>query len=160
MTAGMGAVLFDPVTRLAERWGAWLPLDMTRVLRSLVGGDQLAGQAEILPAIGARVKWHSVFANRSVLHFIDNDAARYGLLTGYSPSEASCFLIGEFWRVETLARCRSWFERVPSPSNPADGPSRMVFKAQRMLGCEFLKVSPPSFCNDVLERMRMAGVNC
>ncbi len=59
------------------------------------------------------------------MHFIDNDAARFSLIKGTSPTQDSAWLTGEFWRREAKAQAFSWFERVPSPSNPADGPSRL-----------------------------------
>ena len=56
---------------------------------------------------------------------MDNDAARQGLIAGYSPSAASARLIGETWAADVSANALLWYARVASPSNPADAPSRM-----------------------------------
>ena len=117
--AGIGAVFFDPDDGTCETWGAWLPAPPVSLLRKFVDSDQLVGQAELLPAIGARLSWGSRMKGGAVLHFIDNDAARFGLIAGYSPSLASRLLIGRFWTIQCGLLSRSWFERVPSPSNPA-----------------------------------------
>ena len=68
--------------------------------------------------------WKEKFRGRKVLHFIDNNAARFALIKGSSPNLDNAWLAGDFWRREAEARSFSWFERVPSPSSPADGPSR------------------------------------
>ncbi len=62
--------------------------------------------------------------NRPLLVYIDNDAARYGLIKGSSPTRDSAWLIDEYWRLETEQDSYTWIERVPSASNCADGPSR------------------------------------
>ena len=61
---------------------------------------------------------------RPVLCFIDNDAARYALIKGSSPTPDSAWLSAMYWEKETDVGSYSWFERVPSPSNIADAPSR------------------------------------
>ena len=58
------------------------------------------------------------------MHYIDNEAAKYGLIKGNSPTRDSAWLINEFWKQEADMESYSWFERVPSASNCADDPSR------------------------------------
>ena len=74
-------------------------------------------------------------AKRRVLQFVDNDAARHG----YSPSVASAAILCETWRLEVALGSLSYFCRVPSSSNLADGPSRLAFDDVRYvcgLRCE------------------------
>ena len=73
--------------------------------------------------------WQGVIADRDVLVFVDNDSAKDAAVRGYSPSLPSAYLVAELWRCLAAAGARPWFERVPGPSNPADGPSRLDFKA-------------------------------
>ena len=73
----------------------------------------------------ARMMWADR-RDRAVLHFVDNDAARFALIKGSSPTTDSAWLTSQFWEEEASVGAFSWFERVPSPSNPADGPSRGV----------------------------------
>ena len=63
---------------------------------------------------------------RPVICFIDNDAARYALIKGSSPTPDSAWLAALYWEREATVGSYSWFERVPSPSNIADAPSRGV----------------------------------
>jgi hypothetical protein len=50
---------------------------------------QLIGQAELLPMIAARMLWSGRLQGRDVLHYVDNDAARFSVIKGCSPSRAS-----------------------------------------------------------------------
>ena len=58
------------------------------------------------------------------MHYVDNEAAKYGLIKGSSPTKDSAWLINEFWKWEADQESFTWFERVPSASNCADDPSR------------------------------------
>jgi len=85
---------------------------------------QIIGQAELYPAICARRLWKEKIRGRDVIHFVDNDSARYALIKGSSPCLESAWLVQSFWTDESETDCRSWIARVPSRSNIADGPSR------------------------------------
>ena len=125
--AGLGAVLVDPVNDLAECFGCWLSKPYVDLMRRMIGGDQIVCQAELIPAWASRVLWAPVLKGRRVLHFVDNDAARHGLVRGYSPSVASAAILGEVWAMGLENGSLSYFDRVASKSNLADGPSRLVF---------------------------------
>ena len=71
---------------------------------------------------------------RRILHFIDNNAARDALIKGYTRETAAAALVGEFWLEEAKNASLSWFCRVPSASNPSDGPSRGDFAEVDALG--------------------------
>ena len=85
---------------------------------------QIIGQAELYPAVVARRLWRKKIQGRDVVHFIDNDSAKFVLIKGTSPCLESAWLTQSFWTNESEADSRSWIARVPSRSNIADGPSR------------------------------------
>lgn len=64
------------------------------------------------------------FADRKIVFFIDNDAARIGLMQANSDSPTSQYLIEEYYSLEREFPSISWFARVASYSNIADEPSR------------------------------------
>ena len=97
---------------------------------------QLVGQAEILPVLLAQELWGQYLKGRRVIVFIDNDAARHAIIRGASPSGPSAVLVGLFWANEARLGSFCWVERVPTHSNPADGPSRLCFSMARELGAE------------------------
>ena len=62
--------------------------------------------------------------NRRTLWWVDNDAARFALIKGISPSLTMKQLVRLFYHFEVENPTFSWIERIPSASNPADGPLR------------------------------------
>ena len=88
---------------------------------------QLVGQAELLPVVLSQELWAPWLRGRRALLFVDNDAARHAIIRGASPSGPSAVLVEQFWSAEAELDAFSWIEQVPSPSNPADGPSRLRF---------------------------------
>ena len=95
---------------------------------------QLIGQAELLPVVLAQRSWAGRWRGRKIVLFVDNDSARHALIKGGSPIQASARLVGLFWAGEARAMSYTWTERVPSESNPADGPSRLAFDEMARLG--------------------------
>ena len=88
---------------------------------------QVIAQAELAPVLLSRLTFPSLFSQAHVICFVDNDSARFGLIKGYSPNMSSARILSDIWLAESKDQSFSWFERVPSPSNIADGPSRLTF---------------------------------
>ena len=87
---------------------------------------QVIGQAEIFPLLIARLTWPLALANKRVLYFIDNEAARIGMVRAYSPVGPSLDLIQACLGWDYQHHSQGWYARVCSYSNCADEPSRMV----------------------------------
>ena len=81
-------------------------------------------QAELLPVAMAAAIWAETLRDREVILFLDNEAARYALVKGYSPIMSAARLVGEAWLSFASCGAAVWIARVPSESNPADAPSR------------------------------------
>eukprot|EP00971_Amphidinium_carterae_P125064 2477997-Amphidinium_carterae.1 len=75
--------------------------------------------------------WGSLFHNRRILVFIDNESARLALIRGWSASRPSNELLRRFALIQAKMLAHLWFARVPSKSNPADGPSGLSFESAR-----------------------------
>ncbi len=75
---------------------------------------------------------------RRVVLYVDNEAARFGLIKGSSPTRDSAWLLNEFWLEEAEAESGARIVRVPSASKCADAPSRGCFEtlAQRGMAAE------------------------
>ena len=119
---GVGAVLVSSCGR-REYFGSQLP-DIIVGSWADRRDQQVVGQAELLPVLLASATWGEVIRGRAVVIFIDNDSARFGMISGYSPVGASACIINAAWTHLAHLGCRTWFARVPSASNIADGPSR------------------------------------
>ena len=88
-----GAVLIDPEDGAVEAFGATMGVEMIRLLGEDGRKTQLIGQAEILPMLVSRILWSGRVQNRDVIHYVDNDAARYSCIKGGSPCLGSAWLI-------------------------------------------------------------------
>lgn len=120
---GWGALLWDLHSDEKLVAGGSLPTALSEHYRNVVG-TQIIGQVELYPIILCRHSWAQRLNSRRVIWFIDNDAARDGLISGFSPSPASMALISVFYAMERGCPTYPWMARVPSHSNPADLPSR------------------------------------
>lgn len=119
-----GAVCLDTVTGKSVMFGSTVPEELVKFWKS-TGNIQTIGQAELLPVLLGRIVFAEMMRHRRVFVFIDNDSARQGLLKGYSDSFSSELMIRELVRIESKSQSWVWYARVPSISNPADGPSRL-----------------------------------
>jgi len=121
---GYGGGMIDPSACEVAGFGRNMKKKMKERLSSGGAKKQIIGQVELYPAICARKLWRDKIRGRDVIHFVDNDSARFALIKGSSPCMGSAWLVQSFWTDEGETDCRSWIARVPSRSNIADGPSR------------------------------------
>ena len=141
--ATLGAVLIDQTRSLELHYTYWVVPETT--LQMWASRQTYMGQLEILAGPLALATWPSILADRQVIHFVDNNAAASGLVKGYSPTQDSSPLVGEYWLRASSARADIYIERVESKSNLSDGPSRLNFHLMKRLHARF---HPP--CTETL----------
>jgi hypothetical protein len=120
----IGAVIVDTVNSDCFMFGWSVPADLVLDWKR-DGKVQTIGQAELLPILVVRHSFRAMLRHRRIFFFIDNDSARMSMIRGMSPSDSSNRIISCFNRIESEEQSWAWFARVPSPSNPGDGPSRL-----------------------------------
>ena len=125
----IGGVLFDGST--VEAFGASIDEGTLRAWKSRLDQEQVIGQAELFPAVVARLTWSNRLEGRRVVFWIDNESARIALIKAYSPALPSLRLILQCVRFDALNNCDPWYARVPTVANVADSPSRMSAKFVR-----------------------------
>ena len=81
--------------------------------------------------------------HRLVVLYIDNEAARFGLIKGLSPTRNCAWILDEIWKADAALEAVTWIERVPSASNCADHPSRGKFEILEELEVETKRVPVP-----------------
>ena len=127
-----GAVVFIPTFGVnAIHWGT-VSTDIMNHWRSK-GISQLISQIELFVVLLVKYEYREMLTNGASIFFIDNEAARYSLIKGASPSETMYGLCKCISFLEARHPSADWYERVPSASNVADLPSR--FKQEQ---CQFL----------------------
>ena len=119
----IGGVAIDTATEEIKHFGSMVPKVIVDEWKA--GGiQQVITQAEVYPVLLAKELFGATWKGRRVLSFIDNDAARHALVKGKSANAASDRILHQFWEFAAEHEMMIWIERVPTKSNPADGPSR------------------------------------
>ena len=131
--ATWGSILFDRHSNFtAAHRGtidSWLVSAWKNAAR-----EQILPQAEAYAGLVTRYHYKETLLNRPSLWFVDNEAARYSLIKGASPSLSTFVLIREISMIDAEQPTGAWYERVPSASNIADLPSR----GDHMRACEIV----------------------
>lgn len=84
-------------------------------------------QIELVAVLLVRYCYRKELATCSAMYFVDNEAPRYCLVKGSSPSVSMCNISRMVSHIEAEHPSASRYERVPSASNIADVPSRFKF---------------------------------
>ena len=81
-------------------------------------------------------RWRGRLSGKPTLFFVDNNAARDVAISGAARSPIANKLLDMLLLDEYSAEILAWFQRVPSPSNPADAPSRALAKCLTLNGVD------------------------
>ena len=99
------------------RWAHWLPpTDLT---------DRVIYQLELLAVLWAILHWANRVRGGAIRLWIDNEAARYSILRGYSKNPWAARIVAEIWIQLAALDMALRVERVPTKENIGDGPSRL-----------------------------------
>lgn len=121
--AGIGAVVIDTALGTKQVFAGEVPPQLISAWAHQVG-DQLICQIELYAMVVLRWMLRQQLAHRRSIWWVDNEAARFSVIKGMSPSATMKCLARAFYSFEVESPTCSWVERVPSYSNIADGPSR------------------------------------
>ena len=147
--SGFGAVVFDPRHASFEFFGgtfATSTIDHWQRDGGITGcgeevrKEQIICQAELAVVPMAFKTWENMLRNREVIVFIDNEPAKEALINCISASWASAVMVRDARRMSAALAMAPWYDRVASPSNLADEPSRGRF--QRLLNLGAVQVAP------------------
>ncbi|CAJ1378879.1 unnamed protein product, partial [Effrenium voratum] len=120
---GAGAVLWDTASQRGSSHSVVVPPDLVAAWQS-AGKRQLISELEMLPVLSVCESAADMLWRRRVLLFCDNNGVRQMLAKGNTPCPGLFAMLALVHRALAKAECLPWFCRVPSKSNPADGPSR------------------------------------
>jgi len=130
--ASVGAVLVDEEGLVVECFG----LELQDSLKEdfLKDSKHPIYELEVFPVLLALRIWQQRLNNCQVVFYLDNDAARSGLIRADGSTRLTKAMIGQFVNLEKTLRILPWFARVPSASNPADDASRLNFQTPWLIG--------------------------
>ena len=134
--ATWGALVWDKEKQFPSMFWGVVP-DVLLQFWLANAGSQVICEIELFAHFLVRWIYRHDFDNEMGISFIDNEAARYSLVKYSSPSPCMRAMIYGLSLLDAVHPFGAWHERVPSPSNPADLPSRgEIQKAIAMFGAE------------------------
>ena len=144
--SGIGAVCYDCLTGRALVCEGQVPDCIMQRWAHDVGEHRIC-QIELYAYVCIRWMCKDWFANRRVIYWLDNDAARAVIIKGTSGSLTMHRMAMCIATIEMRAPSFGWVERVPSCSNISDGPSR----GESDEACELVGVSTPTTFEEIGE---------
>ena len=136
---GLGGIIYNSDGSAMQAFSICLTQDQIASLGGLVK-KTIIFEAELLALIVSFILWKNLICNSPVVFFVDNNSARDVAISANSRSKTIEALVEQLLRVEDMASSSCWFARVPSPSNPADAPSRGETESMVQLGIPFVDV--------------------
>lgn len=131
-SGSVGGVIYDPQGNCLRYFGESVP---QRVMDALLATSQNPiHELEVMPILLAAELWGKTYEGSQVVYYIDNESARMAHIRGDGETLRAAQMIQAFVEIESTCQHRVWFGRVPSYSNPADGPSRLNFLEVSKLG--------------------------
>ena len=139
-----GAVIIDPNSNLRQTFGCIVSGSLVEEWISLTKKRQLITEAELLPVVLAKRHWFNTLRHSKAIFWVDSEPAKFSLIRGLSETP-TCNSIAQASNKLTVELERNeWCSRVPSKSNPADDPSRLIFdQVTQDLGLEVVQVLQP-----------------
>ena len=101
-------------------------LEDVLIQRMVASSSNPIATIEMLGVACALSIWHDALADRAAIIFVDNEATKCCLIKGYSPQVDMAAVCELCTRSEIEQKSILYFERVASPSNIGDGPSRFA----------------------------------
>ena len=121
--ASIGAVLCDSRCAPLAWFGGLVPNSVTSDWFS-DGTEHPIIQAELAAVVAAFHVWKQVLCGTNVLLWIDNEVVRFGIINAHMHPPSAMALLSSLLALEESTKVSLWVCRVPSHSNPSDGPSR------------------------------------
>ena len=131
--SSVGGVLINPLGCAVAMFGDVLPKQFEKMFYR--ESAHPIYEVELLPILIAFTLWSAIIDKCQLVSYLDNDAARAGLIRGAGATRLSDVIIQMVCEHEAQMQLKTWFSRVPSHSNISDGPSRLEFGLLEKLGC-------------------------
>ena len=120
---GLGGVLVDHAGRYVSAFSFKLKLEHLEAL-GYPSKSTVIFEAEMLAVLISLALWKKFIRNHPLVAYIDNNSTRDVCISGTARTSPRRELISMLLRLEDELGLISWYARVPSASNIADGPSR------------------------------------
>ena len=130
---GIGAVLFGPNGQVAGFFGESVSQDVMGPL--LKQSKNPIFELELAPILISLEHWRSLLRGAQLVCYLDNEGARHTCIRCYAHLEPANAWTAMIVGMESTLGLKSWYARVGTASNIADGPSRLDFAAECLSAC-------------------------
>ncbi|CAE7298427.1 unnamed protein product [Symbiodinium sp. CCMP2592] len=89
-----------------------------------LGKRHLIGPTELFAVVAARHVWKDFLNDQRVVFYVDHSGVLSAMIKGSSRDDLWRSILLHYECADSMGPAISWFARVPSKSNPGDGPSR------------------------------------
>ena len=145
--ASIGGVLVSPSGVLVQFFGE--PISSSLLAELQQKSEHPIYELEVLPVVIATVVWADIISQSQVVYYIDNEAAKSAFIQGVGFTDSAKQLTTIFDEMENRMAIITWFGRVASYRNPADGPSRLCFDDQILSGATRIAVVLPHHISEL-----------
>ena len=150
--AGLGAVVLDMSAGRGRVFQGIFPRELANKWTREVG-SQIMCEVELFGLVSVRKFLQNMLQlhGRKVIYWIDNDSARATVIKGSSKSSAMFSLALAMAEVDNTCPTLAWVERVPSYSNVADWPSKLLGSSFILLvgrSLQFPQQRQPPSCSE------------
>ena len=121
----IGGILYDASGHPLSFFSGQIPEDV--ITRLYMFSDHPIFEIELLATWTALSLWQDELRDSFSCFYLDNEAAKGALIACKSSTEHGSKVVRSFVQMEDVVKCRAWFSRVPTASNPSDSPSRGEF---------------------------------
>ncbi|CAE7032352.1 unnamed protein product [Symbiodinium sp. CCMP2592] len=135
---GLGGVLVDP-NGLPRKFFSFVLSEAQKNFLGEQNSAQIIFQAEMLAMAVALDVWLEDLTGHTAIFFVDNNGVRDAAISANARASVARRLLESFLQKEHSSAIIPWFARVPSPSNPADEPSRVECDSLNLLGVQLLR---------------------
>ena len=147
--AGFGGVLVDPTGRVCEYFSFEFQEKLVAKLNPR-SKKTCIFECEFFALYVALVIWHDKIRNAQVVFYLDNNAVRDTMICCHTNNAVAFKIMKQCLRLEDENHVRAWYNRVPSPSNIADWPSRLAENDLIDLGCKKVSCDAPLLLDEAL----------
>ena len=152
---GIGGILVSPSGTCVQYFSAEVPSWMMDIL--LETSANPIHELELLPIYLAAFVWKQFLGFSQAVWYVDNESSRMAVVKGSGETRHAACIIDAFVRLECSSQVKSWFSRVPSHSNLADGVSRLCCELPLSLGARQTMIEWESHRSLVFSEGRGSG---
>ena len=141
--SGVGGICYDASRNVLSWFGSEVPSSFLKVLQSCFGSERatVIFELEALAVAVSLELFAPLLSKRNVVMYTDNSGVHGAFVRCWSENEVGSALAFLAAKREFELQAFFYYDRVPSPSNPADAPSRFAYELPDALRAECTAVT-------------------